>query len=126
MMKMLKVLIAEDDETSDMLMTIALKKISNEFLHVKTGVDAVETCVKNPDIDLILMDIKMPEMDGYEATRQIRKVNPDVVIIAQTAYSDEVERGIALRAGCNDYLAKPLSPDMLLKVIQKHLGENPT
>lgn len=121
---MIKVLIAEDDETSDMLITIALKKISNEFLHVKTGVDAIDACIKNPDIDLILMDIKMPEMDGYEATRQIRKFNTDVVIIAQTAYSNEEERSTALWSGCNDYLAKPISPEMLLKAIQKQFGED--
>jgi CheY-like chemotaxis protein len=117
-MKMLKVLIAEDDDTSDMLITLSLKKICTEFLHVKTGIEAIQACIENTDIDLILMDIKMPEMDGYEATRQIRKFNKDVVIIAQTAYANEEERGKAVWAGCNEYISKPISQVVLIHLIE--------
>ena len=82
----LKILIAEDDETSELLLEIALQKIAKEILKVRTGLEAVEVCRTNPDIDLILMDIQMPKLNGYEATQQIRQFNKKVVIIAQTAF----------------------------------------
>ena len=118
--KNLKILLAENDETSEMLILIAIKMFSKEVLKVQTGIDAVKACQNNTDIDLILMDIRMPEMDGYEATRQIRKFNTDVVIIAQTAYGLNGDREKAIEAGCNDYIAKPLSIPGLKGLIQKH------
>ena len=119
----LKILIAEDDETSDLLITRTLNKISREVLHTKNGVETVEYCRKNPDINVVLMDIRMPEMDGYAATRQIRQFNKDVVIIAQTAYGLTGDREKALKAGCNDYIVKPLSIALLKELIQKHFYE---
>ncbi len=117
--KNLKILIAEDDEISGMLLTIGVKTFGNEVLKVHTGVEAVETCLNNPDIDLVLMDIKMPELDGYEATRQIRQFNTDVIIIAQTAYALMGDREKALEAGCNEYIAKPFGNATLGSVIRK-------
>ena len=116
----LKVLIAEDEETSDMLLTISLEEICKEILHVKTGTEAVEICKTNPDIDLIMMDIKMPEMNGYEATQKIREFNNRVVIIAQTAFGLAGDKQKALDAGCNDYIAKPINTDLLMALIKKH------
>jgi len=113
----LKILIAEDEETADLLITIALRKIAREFLHAKTGMQAVEICRNNPDIDLVLMDIQMPEMDGYEATRQIRQFNSDIVIIAQTAYAYSGESDKAIEAGCNGYISKPIDQVELLRLI---------
>ncbi|MFZ4549248.1 MAG: PAS domain S-box protein, partial [Bacteroidales bacterium] len=101
----LKIMIAEDDPTSEMLISMALKTYSKEIIKVKTGVEAVETCRKNPDIDLIMMDIKMPVLNGYDATRQIREFNTEVIIIAQTAYALIHEKEKALEAGCNDYIS---------------------
>ncbi len=90
-------------------------------MSAQTGVEAVDICRKNPDLDLILMDIKMPEMDGYDATKEIRTFNKNVVIIAQTAYALEGDRQKALEAGCNDYLAKPISIESLNELIVDYL-----
>jgi CheY-like chemotaxis protein/nitrogen-specific signal transduction histidine kinase len=116
----LKILIAEDDEISEMLITIDVDKFGKEILKARTGNATVEICRKNPDIDLILMDIQMPDMNGYEATRQIRQFNKDVVIIAQTAFGLSGDREKAIEAGCNDYIAKPINRAELLALIQKH------
>ena len=116
----LKILIAEDDETSEMLMTIALKPYSREILKAPNGAEAVEICRNNPDIDLVLMDIKMPGLNGYEATREIRRFNADVVIIGQSAYGDIVDQEVAMELGWNDYLPKPFDPVMLRELVQKY------
>jgi len=118
--KPLKILIAEDDETSEMLIAIALKKFSRGILTAVTGYDAVQICRDNPDIDLVMMDIKMSGMDGYEATRLIRQFNTDVVIIAQTAFGKINDFEMAKQAGCNDYISKPINLDALRKMIAKH------
>ena len=96
---------------------------SKEMLNVRNGVDAVEACRQNPDIDLVLMDIKMPKMGGYEATKQIREFNKDVVIIAQTAYGLTGERKKATDAGCNNYIAKPIKKEELQALILKYFGK---
>lgn len=119
----LKVLIAEDDEISEMLLSTYLKRLNHEVLKVWTGYKAVDVCRNTPDIDLILMDIKMPGMDGYEATRQIRKFNKDVVIFAQTAYGQKGDNEKAIAAGCNDYISKPIEIDLLINFIQKHFNK---
>ena len=85
-----------------------------------SGVEAVETCRNNPDIDLVLMDIQMPGLNGYEATRQIRQFNKDIIIIAQTAFGLIGDREKALEAGCNDYIAKPLDLNLLKKLIRDY------
>jgi PAS domain S-box-containing protein len=117
--KKLKILIAEDDESSEKLLTEIFKKYCKEEIHVRNGLDAVETCRNNPDIDLILMDIQLPEMNGYEATREIRKFNKSVLIIAQTAYALPGDRELTLKAGCNDYISKPIDKRLLKEIIQK-------
>lgn len=89
-------------------------------MHAITGVEAVEACHSNPDIDLILMDIQMPEMNGHEATRQIRQFNKDIVIIAQTAYVFSGDREKAIEAGCNDYISKPYNQSLMLALIKKY------
>ncbi len=118
--KKLKILIAEDNEPSEMLLSIAVKKFGNEITSVKTGTEAVAICLNNPNIDLVLMDILMPEMNGYEATRQIRKFNKDIIIIAQTAYALEGDKEKAIAAGCNDYIAKPTKANELKQIIIKY------
>ncbi|SEH05420.1 Autoinducer 2 sensor kinase/phosphatase LuxQ [Candidatus Venteria ishoeyi] len=119
----LKILIAEDDETSEMFISIAVQKFGKEIIKAKTGTEAVEICQNNPKIDLVLMDIQMPEMDGYEATKQIRKFNKDVIIIAQTAFGLEGDREKAIAAGCDDYIAKPINKVELLTLIHKYFNK---
>jgi PAS domain S-box-containing protein len=121
--KKLKILIAEDDEVSEMLLSAVLKKQNHQVLEVWTGYKAVDVCRTNPDIDLIMMDIKMPGMDGLEATRQIRKFNNDVVIIAQTAYGQKGDSEKAIAAGCNDFIAKPLEIVLLMNLIRAYFNK---
>ncbi len=118
--KKLKILIAEDEEFSDTYLTIILNDISSEILHAENGRKAVEICKEHTDIDLVLMDIKMPEMDGYEATKEIRKFCKDVLIIAQTAHALAGDRDKVIEAGCNNYISKPVDKDELMKVIAKY------
>lgn len=124
--KDLKIMIVEDDILSELLISIITRSISNDILRVGTGSAAVRTCHNHPEIDLILMDIKMPEMDGYEATTQIREFNKDVIIIAQTAYGLEGDREKAIKAGCNDYIPKPINQIKLKEMIEKHLDIHKT
>jgi signal transduction histidine kinase len=121
--KKLKILVVEDDEISDSLISRTLQKISKEVLHARTGVEAVVACCNNTDINLILMDIRMPDMDGYEATRQIRQFNTNVVIIAQTAYAFSGDCEKAIEAGCNDYISKPIKKALLYELIKKHCNK---
>ena len=115
-----KILIAEDDEITEKLIVIQIKKYAKEVLIARNGTDAVRICRNNPDIDLILMDIKMPELNGYEATKQIRLFNENVIICAQTAYALSGDREKAMRAGCNDYLTKPFSNRSFTGLLEKH------
>jgi PAS domain S-box-containing protein len=118
--KSLKILIAEDDLHSALFLKAVLGKITNEILLAKTGLEAIEYAKNHADIDLILMDIQMPEMDGYEAIRQIRKFNKEVVIIVQTAFSFAQDKEIALAAGSNAFITKPIDKDALLLLIDKY------
>ncbi len=117
--KKLKVLIVEDEVISEEFLTIISFDISSEILKAEDGAEAVRICRENPGIDLIMMDIKMPMMDGYEATTKIREFNKDVIIIAQTAYVLENDREKALSVGCNDYISKPIHKNQFLKIIHK-------
>ncbi|MHB9138517.1 MAG: PAS domain S-box protein, partial [Victivallaceae bacterium] len=124
-LKPLKILIVEDDEKSEMLITLTVRKFCKELLKAKNGIDAVELCRNNPDLDLVLMDIEMPGMNGYEAARQIRQFNDKVIIIAQTAYALTGDQQKAIAAGCNDYIAKPFRQAALIAMLQKHFADTP-
>ena len=113
------ILIAEDDETSEELLSIMLASISKKIFKSKTGKETIEICRNNPDIDLVLMDIQMPEINGLEATRQIRKFNKDVIIIAQTAYALIGDEDKAMQSGCNAYISKPIQKGKLLDLVSK-------
>jgi PAS domain S-box-containing protein len=119
----LKVLIVEDDAISKLLITIAVKPYSKEILKVSNGFEAIEACRNNPDIDLVMMDINMPELCGYEATKQIREFNKDLVIIAQTANGMQSDRDEAIASGCTDYISKPINIIDLSKLIHKYFNK---
>lgn len=120
--KKLKILIVEDDLNSEILMKIHVEIFAKEILHVSDGVEAVEICKKNDDIDLVIMDINIPGINGYEATRMIRKFNRNMIIIAQTAYALNGDREKAIEAGCNSYISKPVSHISLKKLITSHFN----
>ena len=116
----LKILIVEDGEIYGKLIFMGIKAFGKCIVNVKTGIEAIEFCRNNKDVDLVIMDIKMPEMDGIEATRQIRQFNSEVVIIAQTGYEHSGDRKKALASGFNDYISKPVGSALLASLIKKH------
>lgn len=118
-----KILIAEDEETNYLFIEAILEDTKAELLWAKNGVDAVDLFNTQKDIDLILMDIKMPEMDGITATKQIRQTNSTIPIIAQTAYAMSEDKTKCLNAGCDDYLTKPINHKVLLATIEKYLSK---
>lgn len=118
----LKILIAEDDYISYLYISSILKSRETELIHAKTGIEAIELCKKHPDIDIILMDIKMPLLDGYKATKKIREFNKEVKIIAQTAYALVGDREKAIDAGCNDYITKPINKEILFQLLDKQIN----
>ncbi len=118
--KNLKILIAEDDEVTEMLINKVASAFGKEIINVRKGTDAIEACRNHPDIDLILMDIKMPGVDGYEATRQIREFNKEVIIIAQTAFALSGDKEKSIEAGCNEYISKPISLAALGELIGRY------
>ena len=116
----INVLIADDDELSLKLLTKYLDLYCSKIYCARNGKEALEIFKKNPDIKLIFMDVKMPEMDGYETTKEIRKFNREIVIVAQTAYALSEDKEMAINAGCTDYLSKPVNREMLEKLICKY------
>ena len=116
------ILVAEDNDSNYILMTYILKR-NYEFRRAKNGQEAVEEVDKG-GIDLVLMDLKMPVMDGLEATKHIKEKHPDLPIIALTANAFDSDRKLAMEAGCNAFLPKPVSSDLCLKTIAKFLEES--
>ena len=116
----LTVLIAEDDAVSELYLRAILKSLDCKILTATNGYEAVEQVRQNPDIDIVLMDLKMPVMDGYKATAEIRKTNKDIIIIAQTAYALSGDREKALAAGCNWYITKPINQTILIELLQRY------
>ncbi|MEI7828443.1 MAG: ATP-binding protein [Prolixibacteraceae bacterium] len=118
--KLRKILVVEDDEISSQFLVEIAGKFSNEVLIATSGLKAVEISRKTKDLDLILLDIGLPDLDGYEVAKQIRQFNKNVIIIAQTAYGLSSDRSKALASGCNDYISKPINRNELLSLVDKH------
>lgn len=113
------ILVAEDDEISYMYLSNILFKASFDVIRAKNGIEAVDLCRNNTDIKLALMDINMPLMDGFEATGIIKSFRPDLPIVAVTAYTYDNTRQDAMEAGCDDYLAKPVTKDIVVETLSK-------
>ncbi len=116
----LTILVADDDEPSLRYIIELLARKGIKLVTVNNGADAVRICTENKNIDLILLDLKMPVMDGFEAIRKIRTSGLDIPAIAQTAYAMPHDREETLAAGFNDYISKPFTRENLLELISKH------
>jgi len=114
-----KILIAEDEDSNFRFLEMVLMRTSVKIFWAHDGIEAIKLAkLHNPD--LILMDIKMPNMDGLEATREIKKFLPDVHIIAQTAFATENDEKLSFEAGCSDYLSKPIRAKKIIEVVSKY------
>ena len=119
-----KILVVEDIESNFKLLVEFFDKTKATIIHAKNGQEAINICTSSNDIDLVLMDLRMPVVDGYEATRKIKKLIPDIPIIAQTAFALENEKQKALEVGCVDIVSKPINKNKLFKIIKKQFAES--
>ncbi len=117
------VLIAEDEEANFKYLKLLFSETGATILRAKNGQEAVGICKQMQRIDLVLMDIKMPIMDGYEATKSIKSFAPEIPIIAQTAYALVHDSKLAMAAGCDDYIAKPINREMLMEKVAVFLDD---
>lgn len=115
------ILIAEDEDLNFLLMAEFFKDANVNILHAENGKEAVELFMSNEGISLVIMDLKMPVMSGYDATIKIKKIRPKVPVIAQTAYAMSTDRANALSVGCDDYIAKPIVFEEFIKLISKYI-----
>ncbi|WP_075602612.1 response regulator [Saccharicrinis aurantiacus] len=116
------ILVVEDVDTNKIFFDAALRKTSAKILWAKDGKEAVDM-FQNNEIDLVLMDLQLPIMDGYTATKEIKKINSSIPIIAQTAHVMSGEREKCLEVGCDDYLAKPIRLQILMETLSKYLNK---
>lgn len=119
--KINKVLIVEDDESSTEFFYSILKTKVNELYHAENGNDALVLFKQHPDTDIILLDIKLPGLNGYEISRKIREFDKKVIIIAQTAYAMLGDKEKALEAGCNNYITKPIDRQEMIDMLNSYI-----
>lgn len=115
------ILIAEDEIVNYMFLEVLFEETGAKLIHAADGRQAVDAVKSNPDINIILMDIKMPNVNGLEATKQIKSIRPQLPVIAQTAYAMQDDEYKALQAGCNDYISKPIDANKLIGLMKKYL-----
>jgi len=117
------VLIVEDEDINYMYLETFLRDMKYDFniLHAIDGLEGLNMVKTEKSIDLILMDLRMPEMDGFTATRLIKQINPNIPIVVQTAYISSEDRQKSNEAGCDDFISKPISNDTLRLVIEKFI-----
>ena len=117
-----RILVAEDDSSNYMFLESLLRPSGAELIWARNGRQAIEIYEGQGDLDLILMDIRMPEMNGLQATEKIRAVDPDIPIIALTAFAFADDRVKAMQAGCTEHLSKPVKIEELKNLLQRYLG----
>ena len=115
------ILIAEDEIVNYMFLEVLFEETGAVLIHAADGRIAIDTVKANPDINIVLMDIKMPNVNGLDATRQIKAIRPQLPIIAQTAYAMQDDEYKALQAGCNAYISKPIDANKLINLMKKYL-----
>jgi len=115
------ILIAEDETVNYMFLEVLFEETGAVLIHAADGRLAIEAVKANPEINIVLMDIKMPNINGLEATRQIKTIRPQLPVIAQTAYAMQDDEYKALQAGCNDYISKPIDANKLIGLMKKYL-----
>ncbi|PKP02328.1 MAG: response regulator [Bacteroidetes bacterium HGW-Bacteroidetes-9] len=114
------ILIVEDVESNYQFLAATLRRSGATLVWARQGEDAIEMIENNQHFDLVLMDVQLAGIDGYEVTSRIKKLRPDLVIVAQTAFAMVGEKEKSMAAGCDDYLAKPIRPSLLLQTISKY------
>jgi len=113
------ILIAEDEDSNFQLLDVMLRKSKVKVMRAYNGKEAVEFVRSGKDFDLVLMDVRMPVMNGYDATAAIKEINPNLPVIAQTAFALSGDREISINSGCDDYISKPIKSDELYRIISK-------
>jgi CheY-like chemotaxis protein len=116
------ILIAEDEDSNYLYLEAVLQKTGASLLWARSGEEAIEACKANPKIDLILMDLQMPNINGYEARLQIKTICPDVPQVAQTAFAMADDEKRAMDAGFDAYISKPIRKANLLSIVGRFLG----
>jgi CheY-like chemotaxis protein len=116
-LKNITVMIVDDEENNWLFMLDALRPSKANLIWARVGQEAIDIVESGKKIDVILMDMKMPIVDGYETTRAIKKINNTIPIIAQTAYAQPKEKSRCLEAGCDAYISKPIIINRLIKLI---------
>jgi CheY-like chemotaxis protein len=115
------VVIAEDEQINYLFLKAVLKPTKAKIIWTKTGQETIDIC-RSEKVDIVLMDIKMPDLNGLEATIEIKKDYPNLPIIAQTAYAMEEDEEASVNAGCDDYISKPIRPENLLNKMSKFIS----
>src|SRR6056297_1908787 len=115
------IVIAEDEKINFLFLQAVFKKTGATIFWARNGEEVIKICDKEKNIDIILMDIKMPGIDGYEATRIIKDKYPGITVIIQTAYNLSEDRDKAYEAGCDSFLAKPIKPKNLMATVKKYI-----
>ena len=116
------ILIAEDIDANFLFLEKILQDTKVKIVRAINGKEAIDIYKENQNINLILMDIRMPEIDGFDATKEIKKINKNVPIIVETAYSIEHGKEMGKESGCDDYIVKPININKLIAVINKHIN----
>jgi two-component system, cell cycle response regulator DivK len=117
----INILVAEDEQINFMLIELLLEPYNCRIIPASNGKEAVDLCSNNNGIDLVIMDMKMPVLDGFDATRMIKKLRPELPVIAVSAYAFYDDEEKALDAGCDDFLSKPFEKGELLRTLSRHI-----